>query len=109
MEAAGLTSVSASPVLPGWIRRFSARCVRAVDDLSLSEKSYGVVTLLVIVTAFLLATSVQSVRLQTSYRHLQAASSSAAINIGRVDGLIYAIVMESRGIYMSSDRTTIRQ
>jgi PAS domain S-box-containing protein len=53
--------------------------------------------------------SVQSVRLQISYRHLQAASASAAINIGRVNGLIYAIVMESRGIYMSSDRTTIRE
>jgi PAS domain S-box-containing protein len=83
--------------------------LRALDNLSLAEKSYGVVALLAIVTVFLLVMSVQSVRLQTTYRHLQAASASAAINIGRVNGLIYAIVMESRGIYMSSDRTTIRQ
>jgi hypothetical protein len=86
----------------------SAAFLRMVDDLSLAEKGYGTVGMLVICTAFLLVMSVQSVRLQTSYRHLQAASASAAINIGRVNGLIYAIVMESRGIYMSSDRTTIR-
>jgi PAS domain S-box-containing protein len=80
-----------------------------IDNLSLAEKGYGTVGPLVIFTAFLLVMSMQSVRLQISYRHLQAASASAAINIGRVNGLIYAIVMESRGIYMSSDRTTIRE
>src|SRR5579859_4145032 len=109
MQAAGMTPTSGSPTIQGWIRKWVDRCLRAVDDLSLAEKSYGIVGLLVIVTGFMLATSVQSVRLQISYRHLQAAAASAAINIGRVDGLIYAIVMESRGIYMSSDRTTIKR
>jgi hypothetical protein len=33
--------------------------VRAIDDLSLTEKSYGVVAGLAIVTVFLLLTSVQ--------------------------------------------------
>jgi PAS domain S-box-containing protein len=53
--------------------------------------------------------SIQSVRLQTAYRHLLASSATAAINIGRVNGLIYAIVMESRGIYISTDRTKAKQ
>ena len=109
MKAASLSPVSGSPARPGWVRGKFVDLVRAIDDLSLTEKSYGVVAGLAIVTVFLLLTSVQSVRLQTTYRHLQASSASAAINIGQVNGLIYAIVMESRGIYMSSDRTTIRQ
>src|SRR5258708_35410783 len=57
----------------------------------------------------LVVMSIQSVRLQAQYRHALATSASAAINVGRVNGLIYAIVMESRGIYMSQDRGTIRK
>src|SRR5437660_9287128 len=34
------------------------------------------------------------------------AASLGALNVERVDGLIYAVVMESRGIYMSSDIAT---
>jgi len=108
MEAARLRPVSNTAAISGWIRKKAADLLRAVDDLGLSEKSYGVVALLVIFTVFLVLTSVQSVRLQTTSRHLQASSASAAINIGRVNGLIYAIVMESRGIYMSSERSTIK-
>ena len=109
MERASLSPVSGAAENPGWIRTKAAALLRMVDDLSLAEKGYGTVGMLVIFAAFLLVMSVQSVRLQTSYRHLQGASASAAINIGRVNGLIYAIVMESRGIYMSSVRTTIRE
>ena len=109
MRAASLTSASGSPATPGWFKKKTNALLRPLDDLSLAEKSYGVVALLAIVTVFLLVMSVQSVRLQITYRHLQAASASAAINLGRVTGLIYAIVMESRGIYMSSDRGTIRK
>jgi PAS domain S-box-containing protein len=108
METPSVARAAGSPEDNGWIRTNAAALLRMVDDLSLAEKGYGTVGLLVIFTAFLLVMSVQSVRLQISYRHLQAASASAAINIGRVNGLIYAIVMESRGIYMSSDRGTIR-
>jgi len=53
--------------------------------------------------------SIQLVRLQSGYRHLEASSSRVAINIGRVDALIYAVVMESRGVYMSTDRTTVKR
>jgi PAS domain S-box-containing protein len=42
-------------------------------------------------------------------RHALASSATAAINVGRVNGLIYAIVMESRGIYMSTDAVTLKR
>ncbi len=94
---------------PGWINRAATRLARWIDDLSVAEKVYSIVALLVVVTIFLLVMSIQSVRLQSSYRHLEASSSRAATDIGRVDALIYAVVMESRGIYMSTDRATVKR
>jgi PAS domain S-box-containing protein len=76
---------------------------RGVSDLGIGEKLYSIVALLVFLTTLLLVMSVQAVRLQTAFRQELAAASTAAINIERVNGLIYAIVMESRGIYMSAD------
>jgi PAS domain S-box-containing protein len=92
----------------GAIRRALAVVAGALDDLGVAEKIYGIIGLLVVVAMFLVAMSVQSVRLQAAYRDHLASSSSAAINIGRVNGLIYAIVMESRGIYMSTDPAKVR-
>jgi PAS domain S-box-containing protein len=94
---------------PRWIKAAATGLVRWIDDLSLAEKLYSIVAALVIVTIFLLVMSIQSVRLQSGYRHLEASSSRVAIDIGRVDALIYAVVMESRGVYMSSDRTTVKR
>lgn len=81
---------------------------RGADTLSVAEKVYSIAGFLAIVTTFLLVMSIQSVRLQTTYRHMHASSAEAAINVGRINALIYAIVMESRGIYMSSDRAAVK-
>jgi PAS domain S-box-containing protein len=93
----------------GRIRKLATDLARGLHDLGVAEKIYGVVALLVILTTFLVIMSIQSVRLQTAYRHMLASSATAAINIERVNGLIYAIVMESRGIYMSTDRPKVKQ
>jgi PAS domain S-box-containing protein len=84
------------------------RFARGTDTLSVAEKVYSIAGFLAIVTIFLLVMSVQTVRLQTTYRHMHATSAEAAINVGRINALIYAIVMESRGIYMSSDRGAMK-
>jgi PAS domain S-box-containing protein len=100
------------PVPPteiGGLRRIAANLGRGIHDLSIAEKTYGIVAFLVIVTTVLVVMSIQSVRLQTAYRQLLATSATAAINIERVNGLIYAIVMESRGIYMSTDHVKVKQ
>jgi PAS domain S-box-containing protein len=88
---------------------FFSRFCKQVLDLSVAEKIYGLLAILVVITGFLTATSFQSVRLQTEYRQLLATSSSAALNIGRVNALIYAVVMESRGIYMSTEPAKVKQ
>lgn len=81
---------------------------RGADTLTVAEKVYSIAAFLAIVTVFLLVMSVQSVRLQTTYRHMHASSAAAAINVGRINALIYAIVMESRGIYMTADRDRMK-
>jgi len=48
----------------------------------------------------------------TSARHHAAltdefeSANASTWNVAKVDGLIYAVVMESRGVYMSSDIST---
>ncbi|MFH1342601.1 MAG: PAS-domain containing protein [Pseudomonadota bacterium] len=90
-------------------RQTLQRYAREIGDLGIGEKLNAMVTLLVLLTAFLLTMSVQAVRLQSAFREDLAAASMAAINIERVNGLIYAIVMESRGIYMSTERVKVKR
>src|SRR5690349_18416061 len=71
------------------------RFARGADTLTVAEKVYSIAAFLAIVTTFLLVMSVQSVRLQTTYRHMYSSSAAAAIGVGRINALIYAIVMES--------------
>jgi PAS domain S-box-containing protein len=81
----------------------------ALGNLRIAEKISAIVGLLVIVMTLLMVMSIQSVRLQSEYRRALATSAETAINIGRVKALIYAIVMESRGIYMSTDPGPVKR
>ena len=96
------------PRNPAWLRIWKS-FFRIVANLRISEKISGIVGLLVLVTTLLVVMSIQTVRLQTQYRSALASSATTAINIGRVNALIYAIVMESRGIYMSTEPGTVKR
>jgi hypothetical protein len=109
MVAAALNALRSRLPGIGAIRRIAPGLVRTIDELTVTEKVYGTVIGLIIVTTVLLVMSIQTVRLQTGYRHLQASSAQAATNVGRVNELIYAVVMESRGIYMSTERKKVKQ
>jgi HAMP domain-containing protein len=85
------------------MQRLSTVLVKAFRDLGVAEKVYGIAALFAVMTALLVVMAIQSVRLQTAYREDLVAPATAALNIERVNGLIFAIVMESRGIYMSTD------
>jgi PAS domain S-box-containing protein len=98
-----------SPPVIGGATGIVPRLVGAVHNLGVAEKIYGIVGFLVVLTIFLVIMSIQSARLQTAYRQLLANSATAAINVERANGLIYAIVMESRGIYISTDRAKVKQ
>jgi PAS domain S-box-containing protein len=80
-----------------------------IYNLSVADKMLGIVALLMVVTVLLVTTAFQSMRLQYDYRHLLATSTSSAVNVGRTNALIYAVVMESRGIYMSRDPAAVKR
>src|ERR1051326_4103951 len=76
--------------------------------LSIAAKLYTIFALLAAAT-FALA----GVAVFNSYRHAALtaqveAASQGALNVERVDAMIYAIVMESRGVYMSTDPKVVQ-
>ena len=79
------------------------------DELSIKSKFYAAFSGVLTLTLMLIAVSVYSVREQSAYHENLDVSSQAATNIEKVNGLIFAIVMESRGIYMSSDTATVKR
>lgn len=91
------------------IRKFCSELADEVKGLPVKKKVYGVVACLGVVMTLLAVISIQSIRLQAEYRRALATSTNAAINVGRVNALIYASVMESRGIYMSTDTGTVKK
>jgi PAS domain S-box-containing protein len=107
-----------SPSIPGFdgwnmmevatMNRLRDYLVNELRKLSIADRIFAIVVALAILTTLLLVMAIQSVRLQTAYRNQLATSATAALNIERVNGLIYAIVMESRGIYMSTDRAKVK-
>ncbi|WP_369726168.1 PAS-domain containing protein [Bradyrhizobium sp. LLZ17] len=104
---AAIAGLGAGPVVR--LLKKYIRFARGVDELTVGEKVYAIAGFLGIVTIFLLVMSVQTVRLQNSYRDTQTSSAEAAINSGLVNASIYAIVMDSRGIYMSTERAKVKE
>lgn len=93
---------------PGGLKKLLGTPAAGFLKLGVAEKIYTIAALLVVLTVLLVATSIQSVRLQNNYRIDLASSAAAVVNIERVNGLVYAVVMESRGIYMSTDKGKLK-
>ena len=88
-----------------WLQNHLANELR---KLSVADKVYAIVAAFAVLTTLLLVMSVQTVRLQTAYRNQFAASARVALNVERVNKLLYAIVMDSRGIFMYTDPAKVK-
>ena len=77
--------------------------------LSLAAKLYAIFALFAVLTAAITALSEYNTRSNTELTEAVATASRAALNVERVNSLVYAVVMESRGVYMSSDVTTVKK
>ncbi|HEY2135000.1 MAG TPA: methyl-accepting chemotaxis protein [Xanthobacteraceae bacterium] len=80
-----------------------------IPKLSIVAKLYSIFALLAFFTALGGIVSNLSNRQNARLGEEVAVAAQAAENIERVNALIYAVVMESRGIYMSSDPATVRK
>src|SRR5580704_19009974 len=77
--------------------------------LSLAAKLYAIFALFAVLTAAVTVLSEYNTRSNTELTEAVATASRAALNVERVNSLVYAVVMESRGIYMSTDVATVKK
>ncbi len=74
-----------------------------LTKFSIAIKLYSIFALLAIVTVMVATVAVVNARHHAALTHEYESAFAGAKNVERVNGLIYAVVMESRGIYMSAD------
>jgi methyl-accepting chemotaxis protein len=77
--------------------------------LSLAAKLYLVFALFAVLTAAITALSDYNTRQNAELTEAIETASRAALNVERVNSLVYAVVMESRGVYMSADADVVKK
>jgi methyl-accepting chemotaxis protein len=92
-------SKSANPSSP------SARGSR----LSLAAKLYSIFALIAFLTAAIAVLSHYNTRRNAELTMTIERANVAALNVERINSLVYAVVMESRGVYMSTEPAVIKK
>jgi methyl-accepting chemotaxis protein len=77
--------------------------------LSLAAKLYSIFALIAALTAAITVLSDYNSRHNAELTEAVATASRAALNVERVNSLVYAVVMESRGVYMSTEPATVKK
>ena len=80
-----------------------------LPKLSIAAKLYTIFTLLAVAAIGLAGIAVMNARHQAAMTGDYEASLVGTQNVERVNGLVYAVVMESRGVYMSPDIPTAKR
>ena len=88
----------------------AARSGSAIGSrLSLATKLYSIFSLFALLTAAITVLSDYNTRSSTELTDAIETASQAALNVERVNSLVYAVVMESRGVYMSTEPALIKK
>jgi methyl-accepting chemotaxis protein len=74
-----------------------------LPNASILFKLYAIIALFATVTVMLAAVAIDSARRQTKLASDFEAALQGAQNVERMNSLVYAVTMESRGIYLSQD------
>jgi methyl-accepting chemotaxis protein len=80
-----------------------------LTTLSIATKLYSIFALLAIVTVAVATVAVVNARHHAALTREYESAFAGAKNVERVNGLIYAVVMESRGIYISADIPEVKK
>src|SRR5690242_11663496 len=79
------------------------------SKLSLATKMYSIMALFAVLVAAITALSDYNTRQNAALTEAVATASRAALNVERVNSLVYAVVMESRGVYMSTEPAVVKK
>ncbi len=74
-----------------------------LPKLSIAAKLYAIFALMATATVALAAVAVINARQHAALTDVFESANSGQLNVERANALIYAVVMESRGVYMSPD------
>ncbi|HKO71401.1 MAG TPA: HAMP domain-containing methyl-accepting chemotaxis protein [Bradyrhizobium sp.] len=77
--------------------------------LSLAAKLYSIFALIAFLTAAIAILSHYNTRRNAELTAAIETANLAALNVERVNSLVYAVVMESRGVYMSSEPAVVKK
>src|SRR5271169_1295164 len=80
-----------------------------VSGVSLATLLYSIFALFALLTAAMTALSDYNTRQGVELTKAIATAGRAALNVERVNSLVYAVVMESRGVYMSSEAAVVKK
>jgi methyl-accepting chemotaxis protein len=76
---------------------------------SLAAKLYSIFALFAVLVAAITALSDYNTRQNAELTEAVSTASRAALNVERINSLVYAVVMESRGVYMSSEPAVVKK
>jgi methyl-accepting chemotaxis protein len=79
------------------------------SKLSLATRLYSIFALFALLTAAMTALSDYNTRQNGELTKAIEIAGRAALNVERVNSLVYAVVMESRGVYMSSEASAVKK
>src|SRR6201992_515957 len=82
---------------------------RKASSFSLAAKLYSIFALFALLTAAITVLSDYNTRRGTELTQAIETSNLAALNVERVNSLVYAVVMESRGVYMSTEPAVVKK
>jgi methyl-accepting chemotaxis protein len=77
--------------------------------VSLAAKLYSIFALFALLTAVITALSSYNSSRNAELTEAIETASRAALNVERANSLVYAVVMESRGVYMSTDAAVVKK
>jgi methyl-accepting chemotaxis protein len=80
-----------------------------ISRLSLATKLYSIFALFAVLTAAITVLSDFNTRRGVELTEAVETASRAALNVERVNSTVYAIVMESRGVYMSTEAAVVKK
>src|ERR1044072_9981556 len=76
---------------------------------SLAAKLYSIFALFALLVAAITALSDYNTRQNAELTEAVSTASRAALNVERINSLVYAVVMESRGVYMSTEPAVVKK
>jgi methyl-accepting chemotaxis protein len=95
--------------MPEIVKSRSAAGYALTSRLSIATKLYSVFALFALLTAAITVLSDYNSRRNAELIEAIETASRAALNVERVNSLVYAVVMESRGVYMSTEPAVVKK